>query len=161
MALKQCAFCTKTLPKRSQAQQSYCSEINCQRERRRRWQRAKREADPDYNDNQSRAQQAWRKRNPNYWADYRRAHPEYRDRNRKLQRNRNQKYKKTPIAKMDVSASETHNLSGTYLLTPVLSDGIAKMDSWTVELKFISSSCNQSGQNLKIAKRGRNGTDAS
>ena len=140
MDLKRCAACRKKFRKRPQALQTYCSADKCQRERRRCWQQTKRATDPDYKDNQSRAQQAWAKRNANYWAEYRQVHPEYNERNRKLQRERNGKRKRSPIAKMDVSAPKPHMISGTYLLIPALVDGIAKMDAWTAEIRFISSS---------------------
>ncbi len=38
--------------------QAYCSKPDCQKERRRQWQKSKRQSDPDYRDNQSRAQKA-------------------------------------------------------------------------------------------------------
>jgi hypothetical protein len=50
---------------------------DCRRCRRRRWQRAKRQADADYRDNQTRAQRVWAGENSAYWRAYRSGHPEY------------------------------------------------------------------------------------
>ena len=78
-----CAACNRLFEMRSQCpRQAYCTRAECQRERRRRWQRAKRLADPDYQYNQRKAQRAWADRNPSYWHDYRKAHPQYCERNR-------------------------------------------------------------------------------
>jgi hypothetical protein len=136
MDLISCAACGKEFRPRPQGRQQYCSANPCQRERRRRWQQAKRKDDPDYRENQSRAHQAWSKRNPEYWAQYRQSHADYRERNKKMQRDRNSKRKSSQIAKMDVSESK-NALSGTYLLTPI-GDGKSKMDAWTVEIRVIS-----------------------
>ena len=81
-----CAACNKPFKTRSQCpRQAYCARAECQRERRRRWQRAKRLTDPDYKYNQRNAQRAWARRNSAYWRKYRRTHPEYCERNRQQQ----------------------------------------------------------------------------
>ena len=104
MESKRCAACGKAFRSRPQVpQQCYCTAPACQRERRRSWQPAKRQSDPDYNDNQARAQHAWRKRNPDYWREYRRTHPQYRDRNHAQQFERNDRRRERLIARMDVS----------------------------------------------------------
>ena len=103
MESKRCAACGQAFRPRPQIpQQCYCAAPACQRERRRSWQLAKRESDPDYHDNQARAQRAWRERNPDYWREYRREHPDYSERNRKQQRARNDRRRQHLIAKMDV-----------------------------------------------------------
>jgi hypothetical protein len=65
-----------------------CGEAACQRQRRRRWQQAKRAGDADYRENQRRAQRAWAQRHGDYWRDYRRRHPDYCRRNRVAARQR-------------------------------------------------------------------------
>ncbi|HRE72339.1 MAG TPA: hypothetical protein PLC14_17695 [Accumulibacter sp.] len=92
--------------------QCFCSADACQRERRRRWQAAKRQSDPDYRENQKRAQKGWAERHPDYWRAYREQHPEYVARNRARQRER--------------------------ALDPA---GVAKMDAWMVEITVISAAC--------------------
>ena len=102
MANKLCVACGEPFQPRPQVpQQSYCAAPECQRERRRQWQRSKLQSDPDYQDNQMRAQQAWSRRNPNYWREYRKSNPEYVERNRALQLTRNAKAHDAQVAKMD------------------------------------------------------------
>lgn len=72
MAQMACACCGREFTVRPQTpKQTYCSAPECQRERRRRWTRAKLEVDPDYRANQLAAQRAWHARNPEYWQSYR------------------------------------------------------------------------------------------
>lgn len=55
-----CIHCgARFLPVPQVPNQTYCSKPDCQKERRRQWQKSKRQSDPDYRDNQSRAQKAW------------------------------------------------------------------------------------------------------
>lgn len=67
-----CASCGQSFLVRPQSpKQTYCSDPECQRARRRRWTKAKLEADPDYRANQQAAQRAWHARHPEYWQTYR------------------------------------------------------------------------------------------
>lgn len=73
-----CACCGNLFEPRPQVpNQTFCSSPDCQRARKRQWQRAKLQSDPDYRDNQRAAQQAWSQRNPDYWRDYRADRPDY------------------------------------------------------------------------------------
>ncbi len=57
MGNKYCAACGQSFRPRPQVrQQSYCSALDCQRQRRQQWQRLKLQSDSDYQDNQARAQ---------------------------------------------------------------------------------------------------------
>jgi len=151
MEYKQCIACGQSFKPRPQIpQQSYCSSPDCQRERRRQWQRDKLQSDPDYQDNQARAQQAWSQRNSDYWREYRASHPKYVERNRALQQERNAKATVAPIAKMDASIPVIPLPSGIYHLRLVTEDGIAKMDVWTVEITVHSS---ERKPDVDIAKR--------
>ena len=155
---KQCAACGKMFLRRSQIiKQRYCSKSECQRERRRLWQRDTRRKDPTYRQNQAEAKEAWSQRNPDYWREYRRTHPKYKERNRVQQRIRNSKRKAGAIAKMDVSMPDSPVPSGTYQLIPLTLTGIAKMDVWTVEIRFLSSNCSFQEEHRRDCKRGRNG----
>ena len=139
MDSRRCVACGKKFRICPQVRhQQYCMETNCQRERRRKTQQLKRKTDPDYKENQARAQQAWLTRNPDYSREYRRTHPKYNELNREKQKQRNQKRKKKLIAKSDVSEPTSSPLSGIYRLIPVMTSGIAKMDEWLVEIKFVS-----------------------
>ncbi|WP_291994097.1 hypothetical protein [Candidatus Accumulibacter sp. ACC003] len=113
MEFRQCEACRQPFrPRPRNPDQCFCSAAACQRERRRRWQAAKRQSDPDYRENQKRAQKAWAERHPDYWRTYRDQHPEYVARNRARQRER--------------APAPT---------------GVAKMDAWMVEITVISAGC--------------------
>jgi hypothetical protein len=126
--------------------QRYCANSDCQRTRRRRWQREKLQADADYRANQAAAQRRWRERHPDYWRRYRQSHPAYTTANRERQRERN---RRRPLAatgpsppgivKMDVYDGETPPVSGTYRLIPVPADGVAKMNAYLVKMQVISA----------------------
>ncbi len=151
MENKQCVACSQPFQPRPQVpHQSYCSAPDCQRERRRQWQRLKLQTDPDYQGNQSRAQQAWSQRNPNYWREYREVHPQYVERNRALQHERNAKTVVGSIAKMDASKPGIPLPSGIYRLSLVADAEIAKMDVWTVEIIVHACEC---VPRVEIAKR--------
>jgi len=79
MEFRQCEACRQPFrPRPQNPDQCFCSAAACQRERRRRWQAAKRQSDPDYRENQKCAQKAWAERHPDYWRTYRDQHPEVR-----------------------------------------------------------------------------------
>ena len=145
-----CTACGKAFRPRPQVpQQCYCAAPACQRERRGRWQLAKRESDPDYQDNQVRAQRAWRTRNPDYWREYRRTHPQYSERNRTQQRERNDRRRERLIAKMDVSTPVFPMPSGIYQISQAPVAGIAKMDAWTVKITLLSNTYEIPVENCK------------
>jgi len=141
-----CAACEALFTRRRNVpDQRFCSKPECQRERRRRWQRQKLKADPDYRANQAAAQRRWRERHPDYWRRYRHSHPAYTERNREQQRQRNRKRARAAtgpsppgVAKMDVYESETAVPSGTYRLIPVAGEKFAKMDAYLVEMHVLS-----------------------
>ena len=84
--------------------QRYCGEKNCQRARKRRWQKEKLATDPDYKSNQLACQIEWHRQHPGYYKKYRQDHPRYCQRNTILQTCRNAKLR--VIAKMDASAQK-------------------------------------------------------
>ena len=143
MQRRRCAACGARFRPRPQVpKQRFCSQPDCQRERRRRWKRRKRQSDPDYRDNQARAQRAWSERHQEYWREYRGSHPEYRERNRQQQRERNAR-RSAPgdsgvIAKRNASEPLDGEFSGTYVLTPVAQGPIAKRNAWRVKITTIS-----------------------
>ena len=150
MESRRCAACSEVFRPHPQVpQQCYCAAPACQRERRRRWQQAKRKSDPAYRDNQSRAQRAWRERNPDYWREYRREHPEYSERNRTQQRERNDRRRQHLIAKMDVSTPVFPMPSGIYQISQAPPTGIAKMDAWTVQITLLSAPYDRSVEHCK------------
>lgn len=98
MEKRRCAGCRKLFHPRPQSPpQTFCSAAECQRERKRRWQKARRAADPDYRDNDVQANRQWRSQHPDYWRAYRRQHPQSVIRNRDQQRERDRARRlKTP-----------------------------------------------------------------
>ncbi len=141
-----CAACDQPFtPRKNVPHQEFCSARSCQRERRRRWQKARLKTDVDYRDNQAAAQKRWREKHPDYSRRYRQSHPEYTATNREKQRQRNRRRQPTPsqsppaeIAKMDEYVSENQLASGTYRIIPVSGPAIAKMHEYFVEMRFIS-----------------------
>ena len=80
MVTKLCTNCCNRFIARPQSpDQEFCSDVPCQKERRKRWRQKKMETDPDYRLNQSRAQRAWLERNPDYWREYRKNKEIYRE----------------------------------------------------------------------------------
>ncbi|MDR1661553.1 MAG: hypothetical protein LBR95_03895, partial [Azoarcus sp.] len=127
---QRCACCGKLFAPRPQVpDQAYCSAPDCQRARKRQWQRAKLQSDLDNRSNQRAAQQAWSQRHPDYWRDYRAAKPEYEQRNREQQRARDQA-QNTDLAKMDVCELP----SGLYRITRHPAFPRENGASWVVEI---------------------------
>ncbi len=152
MENRECLSCGKSFQPRPQnPEQTYCNNPDCQRVRRRRWQKSKRQNDPDYHENQNRAQQTWMERHPDYWRDYRARHPQYTELNRAKQQIRNGENRKGVIAKMDASNSNFPPPSGIYRLIAMSPFKIAKMDAWTVVLTVVSR---RRKPKSVIAKRG-------
>jgi len=113
---KTCLCCKKCFkPHPAVPDQEYCSDPDCQRARKRKWQKEKLANDSDYRANQAEAQRQWRGRNKEYWREYRRRNPAYTETNRIRQRERNRRRR-----------------SGS---------GIAKMDELIVEIGVISGDC--------------------
>ncbi len=140
METKPCIACgQKFRPRPQTPDQQFCSQPECQRERRRRWQQAKRRDDPDYRDNDTRSSKEWAAENPGYWKQYRQDNPAYADRNRNLQHARNQQQRGATIANEDVSSPLNSPPSGRYRLVPLSEDGIANGDAWIVEIAVLSS----------------------
>jgi len=140
MGIKRCLACGDPFPLRAQSpEQSYCSSPDCQRQRKRLWQREKRQTDDDYRENQARAQQKWLNGRLDYWRRYRAEHPEYTERNRERQRERSAARRSESIAKMDASKPASALASGTYRLSTIRPPGVAKMDVWIVEITVLAS----------------------
>lgn len=118
----------------------YCRRQECQRLRRRRWQREKMRTDPDYCKNQQESRTSWTEKHPDYYRKYRAKNPDYVIRNRALQRLRDQKRRdRDNLAKMDASNGIYPVKPGCYHLIPARSD-LAKMDSISHQYLLIPSS---------------------
>jgi len=115
-----CACCGRPFEPRPQVpDQAYCSAPDCQRARKRQWQRAKLQSDPDYRINQRAAQQAWSQRN------------------REQQRLRDANEADVDLAKMDVCDLPT----GLYRITRHPAFPRENGDSWVVEITPVCLTC--------------------
>jgi hypothetical protein len=131
---------------RLKGNQQYCGDPECQRARKRAWQKAKMTTDMKYRAKQIVCLKRWRKEHllHRYQKQYRANHPEYVEKNREKQRLRNDKRRQrvqlTPvekIVKMDAFQNQPIK-SGFYWLAPYAMDTsqkIVKMDALLVELK--------------------------
>ena len=138
MTIRLCAHCGHPFEPRPQVpDQTYCSAPDCQRARKRQWQQAKLQSDPDYRINQRAAQQAWSQRNQDYWRNYRDDRPEYVQRNREQQRLRDANGADVDLAKMDVCALPT----GLYRITRHPAFPRENGDSWVVEITPVCLTC--------------------
>ena len=133
-----CACCGRPFEPRPQVpDQAYCSAPDCQRARKRQWQRAKLQSDPDYRINQRAAQQAWSQRNQDYWRNYREDRPEYVQRNREQQRLRDANGADVDLAKMDVCDLPP----GLYRITRHPAFPRESGASWVVEITPVAVTC--------------------
>lgn len=113
-----CQHCRRHFSIRPQTpRQRFCSLLTCQRERKRLWQKMKRQADSDYQENEKTSQRHWRSCHPNYWKDYRQHHPDYEKRNREQQKQRDKRRLTRPqgmLANVDASILKIPLESGLY-----------------------------------------------
>lgn len=147
MEQRRCAGCHKLFhPRPQNPDQAFCPATECQRERKRRWQKAKRAADADYRDNDAQANRQWRDRHRDYWREYRRKHPQYVIANRQRQRERDRAARRHPapavsrpdLANEDASDAFIPLEAGTYRLIPVTGDDLANEDAWMVKIAVLS-----------------------
>jgi hypothetical protein len=125
---------------RQKGNQRFCGNSICQRARKAQWHRMKMKTDPTYRAQQYDCKRQWRKQRPvdRYQSHYRQTHPEYVEENRRKQQLRNQKRRAQSdlevIVKMDALSSIK---SETYIIKPIASEKIVKMDALVVELKLL------------------------
>jgi len=147
MEKRRCSACHKYFHPRPQSPgQEFCSAAECQRERKRRWQKARRAADSDYRDNDVQANRQWRNRHPGYWRAYRRKHPQLVIRNREKQRERDRARRLKPpqpspppdLANEDASSFQLPLETGTYRMIPVTGNLLANEDACLVKIALLS-----------------------
>jgi len=96
----------------------YCRKPECQKARKRAWQKRKMAEDETYRRDQKQAQKDWCNNNPDYWEKYRSKNTKYTDRNRAQQKERNRiakglssdKPESDKIAKMDALQAKKQNI---------------------------------------------------
>ena len=147
MEKRRCTACHKLFDPRAQSpRQKFCSGAECQRERKRRWQKARRASDPDYWDNDIQANRNWRSQHPGYWCEYRHKHPQSVIRNREKQRERDRsRWLKPPplsptphLANEDASSLHFPLQTGTYRMIPVTEGELANEDACLVKIALLS-----------------------
>lgn len=132
-----CGCCGSLFEPRPQVpNQTFCASPDCQRARKRQWQRAKLYSDLDYRINQRAAQQAWAQRNPDYWRNYRDAQPDCAQRNRGQRRSRNHT-QNGDLAKMDVCGLP----NGLYRIKRHPAFPTENGASWVVEITPVAVTC--------------------
>ncbi|HFE9908580.1 TPA: hypothetical protein ACGA4X_003575 [Acinetobacter baumannii] len=119
--------------------QSYCSKPECQRHRKRLWQKEKINSDPAYRDNQYAAHKSWLRRHPEYESTYRQEHHP-----NKSNINFTKKIKTCPyfptcqcMHKMDSILTENFPFSGDYLIQSI-DPNTKKMVSFIAHISLIS-----------------------
>ena len=150
MENRRCASCHKLFHPRAQSpDQKFCSRDACQRERKRRWQKAKRASDADYRANDAQASRQWRSRNPGYWRAYRRKNSRsvVRNREKQCERDRSRQSKSPPspidtstrhLANEDASTPLSQLETGTYRIIPVTNMHLANEDACLVKISLLS-----------------------
>lgn len=147
---KLCAACgTLYVPKPQIQNQLFCSNPQCQRERRRRRQAEKRASSPERRANDAQYYRDWLIKNPDYWKRYRANHPEYAEHNRIQQRQRNKDRKNADVAKDNACPAQPF-IGGLYQLSPVTRRKIANEAVWIVEITVLSGSSAFFGVDCKV-----------
>lgn len=150
MSTRSCAACGNLFVPRPQTpNQRFCSDHECQRERRRRTQVERRANNSETRVNDARYYRDWQIKNPDYWKRYRATHPEYAERNRIQQRQRNKAQKNSDIAKDDVWPAYPF-IGGLYRLSPVTPRVIANEAVWIVEISVLSAPAGPFRGNCKM-----------
>ena len=148
MKQRRCVACRELFHPRPQSpEQKFCAAAQCQRERKRRWQKARRASDPDYRDNDLQANRNWRRRHPEYWRAYRRQHPQSVIQNREKQRERDRAKRLNPpqppltrhLANEDASSLPFSVETGTYRMIPVTENLLANENACLVKIALISA----------------------
>jgi len=122
--------------------QRYCGSKDCQRARKRAWQKEKLATDPDYRANQRDCQKEWHRRHPRYYHLYRQGNDKIAERNRLLQRVRDRQRRGPKfLAKMDALKPAPGFILGQFYLLPVL----AKMDASAQKVILIPVSYKDGG----------------
>ncbi len=138
-----CQGCNQQKPAnpRLKGKQKFCGELRCQRIRKAQWQKTKMQNDTVYRSQQHECLQKWRKERPlhRYQHEYRATHPSYVAENRRKQKIRNRKRlggqtEIEMIVKMDALSQIK---SATYVMTPLATEKIVKMDALVVELTVL------------------------
>lgn len=130
----QCAYCGNLFePNARVKNQRYCSHKECQRARKRTWQKDKLKTDPDYRANQRDCQKNWHLCHPGYYREYRSKNTLSVERNRLLQKVRDARRRPQLLAKMDELKSSPAKALGPYHIC------CPRLQKWTRQPLKLSS----------------------
>jgi hypothetical protein len=119
MSQRRCRYCQQLFqPSRFRPQQEVCSQLLCQRQRRRDYHRQKLAADPVYRQVCLESPRKWRQAHTDYWKKYRRDHPQKSERNRQQQHLRDQKRGLVNLANNNLAFDLKHSAAEVWLLGP-------------------------------------------
>lgn len=120
---RRCPYCEHVFQPSSYCpQQAVCSQVACQRRRRREYHRNKIRSDPLYADTVSRSRKKWRDAHPGYQKRYWRTHPETAQRNRQQQRRRDQGRRLQHLVKNNLALDLKYSPANVWLVGPVADD---------------------------------------
>jgi len=123
MSHRQCRYCQQVFqfsPYRPQ--QAVCSQVACQRRRRREYHHNKIRSDPLYADTVSRSRKKWRDAHPDYQQQYWHSHPTAAERNRQQQRQRDRRRHLRQLVKNNLALDLRDCPAEVWLLGPTADD---------------------------------------
>ena len=123
MSDRHCRYCQQVFqlsPYRPQ--QAVCSQVACQRRRRRAYHHNKIRSDPLYADTVSRSRKKWRDVHPGYQQQYWQTHPKAAERNRQQQRQRDRRRRLRQLVKNNLALDLRDSPAEVWLLGPTADD---------------------------------------
>jgi hypothetical protein len=120
---RSCRSCQQSFePSKYRPDQSFCSQPDCQRERRAEYHRRKIEADPVYAGVVNDSRKKWRETHPDYQKAYRLSHEAAVERNRQLQRQRDGRRRVQSLVKNNLALDLKRSTAGIWLIGPAVRD---------------------------------------
>jgi hypothetical protein len=123
MSDRHCRYCQQIFqPARYHPQQTVCSQVSCQRRRRRDYHHNKIRSDPLYAQTVWDSRRKWRDAHPEYQKQYWQTHPKAAQRNRQQQRRRDQRQRLQQLVKNNWALNLRHSPAEVWLLGPAADD---------------------------------------
>jgi len=120
---RSCCGCQQSFePSKYRPDQSFCSQPDCQRQRRAEYHRCKIETDPVYAGVVNDSRKKWREAHPDYQKAYRLSHDAAVERNRQLQRQRDDKRRVQSLVKNNLALDLKRSTAGVWLIGPAALD---------------------------------------
>ena len=132
--------------------QTFCSKSECQKARRRKWQKEKLRSDFDYRENQARAQKKWTDKNPDYWRDHRQSNSGSKGSVESIgdaDDAKKSEFKKVREGPMLAATSASSINDGVYSLKVLAVPMSVKMDVWIVKLTSVDAASTELGRRIK------------